>query len=363
MSTKNRGDRIQLLHKVVKKYYKPVATPEGRSVLEHLIYACCLEDARYDSADEAFHRLQESYFDWNEVRVTTVTELAEVLHNLPDPSAAAVRVKKNLQSLFETRYSFEIDDMIKMNQGKAIQELEKLGGISKFVLGYTTQNSLGGHAIPVSESIMKVLIATEIVSEAEASKGQAPGLERTIAKSKGLEFSSCVHQFAVDCLLQPTSKQVKAMLKEAGAVEPPPKKEEPKPVAKAEKPSPTKVVAKKTEAPAPAPEPAKSKTKSGTAAVKPTGKSTEKATEKVTEKASEKATEKATDKSASKPAVKAPTKPPAKVTEKPTTKSGSSSSTSKAAPKKAPAKKSPPPLAKHVAKRAASTKTTKRKPK
>ena len=98
MSNKNRGDRIQLLHKVVKKYYKPVAIPEGRTVLEHLIYGCCLEDARYESADEAFHRLQESYFDWNEVRVTTVTELAEVLHNLPDPSAAAVRVKKNLQS-------------------------------------------------------------------------------------------------------------------------------------------------------------------------------------------------------------------------------------------------------------------------
>ncbi len=356
MSTKNRGDRIQLLHKVVKKYYKPVAIPEGRSVLEHLIYACCLEDARYDSADEAFHRLQESYFDWNEVRVTTVTELAEVLHNLPDPSAAAVRVKKNLQSLFETRYSFEIDDMIKMNQGKAIQELEKLGGISKFVLGYTTQNSLGGHAIPVSSSIMSVLIATEIVSEAEAAKGQAPGLERTIAKTKGLEFSSCVHQFAVDCLLQPTSKQVKAMLKEAGAVEPPPKKEEPKPVAKVEKPTPTKVVAKKTEKPAPAPEPVKNKTKASIQPVKANGKSTEKSPEK----ASEKPVEKVADKSASKNAAKAATKPPAKTIQKPTTKGASSS---KPTPKKAPAKKAAPPLAKHLAKRAANSKTTKRKPK
>ncbi len=156
-----------------------------------------------------------------------MTELSEVLHNLPDPAAAAVRVKKNLQSIFETRYSFEIDDMVKMNQGKAIQELEKLGGISKFVLGYTIQHALGGHAIPVSNTIMKVLTATEIVSESEAAKGQAPGLERTIAKSKGLEFSSCVHQFAVDCSLQANSKQIKAMLKEAGAVEPAPKKEEP----------------------------------------------------------------------------------------------------------------------------------------
>ncbi len=348
MSTKNRGDRIQLLHKVVKKYYKPVATPEGRSVLEHLIYACCLEDARYDSADEAFHRLQESYFDWNEVRVTTVTELAEVLHNLPDPSAAAMRVKKNLQSIFETRYSFEIDDMVKMNQGKAIQELEKLGGISKFVLGYTTQNSLGGHSIPVSDSIMKVLIATEIVSESEAAKGQAPGLERTIAKSKGHEFSSCLHQFAVDCLLQPTSKTIKAMLKEAGAVEPAPKKPEPKPAPKAEKPAATKVIAKKTDKPATAPEADKPKTKSGTLPVKAAEKSSSKAAEKAPAKAADKPTAKTSSK----------TKPPEKPAEKPITKGGT-----KPAGKKMPPPKKPPALAKHVAKRAAAAKSAKRKPK
>ena len=341
MSNKNRGDRIQLLHKVVKKYYKPVATPEGRAVLEHLIYACCLEDARYESADEAFHRLQESYFDWNEVRVTTVTELAEVLHNLPDPSAAAVRVKKNLQSIFETRYSFEIEDMVKMNQGKAIQELEKLGGISKFVLGYTIQNSLGGHSIPVSDSIMKILIATEIVSEAEAAKGQAPGLERTVAKSKGLEFSSCVHQFAVDCLLQPTSKQIKAMLKEAGAVEPPPKKEEPKPAPKPEKAPATKVVAKKE----PEPEPT-AKTKSKVVAAPP-------APAKPTTKSSSQAAPKA----AEKPASKTPTKSGTKSVEKAPAKEAP-----KPAAKKAPAKKSPPP-AKQATKKTTASKPAKRKPK
>ena len=104
MSPKNRGDRIQLLNKVVNKHFTPVMAPEDRSVLEHMIYACCLEDAPYDAADEAFHRLQESFFDWNEVRVTTVSELCETLHNLPEPAAAALRIKKNLQSIFETRY-------------------------------------------------------------------------------------------------------------------------------------------------------------------------------------------------------------------------------------------------------------------
>lgn len=219
MSTKNRGDRIQLLVKAVFKNFTPVIAPSDRTVLEHLIYACCLEDAPYDAADEAFHRLQESFFDWNEVRVTTVTELMEHLSHLPDSRAAAERVKNNLQSIFETRYSFDLEDLRKINQGKAVAEMEKLRGMSRFVLAYLTQNALGGHAIPVSENVMKVLLATEIVSESEAAKGNTPGLDRSVPKTKGPEFASCLHQLGLLVAQTPEGKNTKAILKEAGAKE------------------------------------------------------------------------------------------------------------------------------------------------
>ena len=227
MSTKNRGDRIQLLQKVVMKHFTPVAPPDDRSVLEHLLYACCLENAPYESADEAFHRLQESSFDWNEVRVTTVSELRETLQTLPDPAGAAMRIKRCLQSIFENRYSFDLQELVKMNQGKALQELEKLTGVTRFVQAYVTQLALAGHAIPVSDTIMQVLLATEIVSESEASKGQTPGLERTIPKNKGNDFASCLHQLAVLNAQSPHGKQTKALMKEAGATET--KRELPKP--------------------------------------------------------------------------------------------------------------------------------------
>lgn len=244
MSSHNRSDKIQLLHRVVKKYYKPIVPPESRPLLEQLVYACCLEDARYEAADEAFHRLQESYFDWNEIRVTTVTELSESLHNLPDPAAASARIKKNLQSIFETRYSFDIEDMRKMNQGKAVQELEKMAGMTKFVLGYLIQNAFGGHTIPVSGSILKILVATGIVTQQEADKQQTPGLDRAIPKTKGVEFASCLHQFAADLRMQPGNKNLKAILKEAGAIEPPKRPVAAPPEKKTEKKPEKKVEAK-----------------------------------------------------------------------------------------------------------------------
>ena len=64
-----------------------------RSVLEHLMFACCLEDAGYDAAEEAFAALEHTFSDWNEVRVTSLSELSEVMARLPDPRAAGSRIK------------------------------------------------------------------------------------------------------------------------------------------------------------------------------------------------------------------------------------------------------------------------------
>ncbi len=290
MSNKNRGDRIQLLFKVVNKHFTPVPAPSDRSVLEHLIYACCLEDAKYDEADEAFHRLQESFFDWNEVRVTTITELSESMQSLPDPMGAAARLKQTLQSLFESRYSFDIDDMLKINQGKAVQELESLKGITRFTLGYVVQNALKGHAIPVSKSMLQILQDTEIVSEAEAQKGLTPGLERTVPKTKGPAFASCFHQLAIAAARSPNSKLVKTALKEAGVTAKKPAKTAPAATKKkAAKKAPASVSKKKPAAPKKAAKkaPAKKKAapkKAATARKAPAKKATKKTATKTKRK-------------------------------------------------------------------------------
>src|SRR5947209_20460889 len=109
MTTPNRSAIISKLYKVLKQHYKPIAPPAERPALEHLIYACLLENARYEAADEAFAKLKELYFDWNEVRVTTVTELAEGMGGIPDASAAAQRGKKALQSIVKANYPFDLE--------------------------------------------------------------------------------------------------------------------------------------------------------------------------------------------------------------------------------------------------------------
>jgi endonuclease III len=207
----NRSVRIGKLHQALKKHYKPVELPR-RPLLEQILFACCLEDATFDGAEEVLAKLIHGYFDWNEVRVTTVSELAEVMTGLPDPTSAATRLKKILHNLFEKHYSFDLENISKLALGKAIEHLESIPGMTPFVLGHVIQHSLGGHQIPLDDAALKVLELCEIASAADVAKRAVPGLERAIAKTKGIEFATLLHACAVDYRQHPQGTTPRAVI-------------------------------------------------------------------------------------------------------------------------------------------------------
>ncbi|QEG43336.1 hypothetical protein [Roseimaritima ulvae] len=193
MTASNRATRISKLQSALKKHYKPLPS-SSRPVMEHLLYACLLEGAPSELADEGLAKLEQQYFDWNEVRVTTIAEISDVLSNLPNSMAAATRLKRVLQSAFEAFYSFELDDMKKQNLGKAVEQFEALPGMTPFVLSYVTQQGLGGHSIPVDNGGLWIMFACGIINETEMASRKVPGLERAIPKNKGMEFGSLLQQ-------------------------------------------------------------------------------------------------------------------------------------------------------------------------
>ncbi|TWU39229.1 hypothetical protein [Novipirellula artificiosorum] len=214
MSASNRATLINKLFAALKKHYSPSPTQPTRPLLEHLLYASLLQDAPAELADEGMAKCEQDFFDWNEVRVTTISELAQVLSRLPDAVKAATRIKSNLQSVFEEFYTFDIDHLKKENLGKAVAKFEKMPGVTPFVLSYTVQHGLGGHSIPVDYSAMVILMVTEIASQTEAAAGKVPGLERAIPKSKGIEFSDLLHQAAVSLSISTKDKKSRALVDE-----------------------------------------------------------------------------------------------------------------------------------------------------
>lgn len=331
--SESRSNTIQKLVKTAKKNYPVVKPPADRGVLDTLIYACLLEDSDFDATDEAFARL-EQYADWNEVRVSTVSELTELMAGLTRPAEAAERLKNVLHSVFETHYSFDLDFLIKESQGKAVALIEKYIGATPFTVGYVIQNSLDGHKIPVSQSILELANALGLVSPKDQKNVSIPGIDRAVPKSKGPELFSTVHQFAVAYEKSPFSTEVRKLILEVS------------PDAKDRlKKRPSKKTAKESSESTPA------KTKKATAS-----KSTSKADKPSKTESSKSPTKKATTKKAtsSKPATKKSTTKKSAAKKAPTKKSTTKKS-AKAAPKKKTTKKK---AAKTTTKKSATKKTS-----
>ena len=212
MSISNRASILNKIHKSLKKHYKVAPERGDQPVLDALLFACCLENAPQGTAHTVYDTVRSSFFDWNEIRVTTVKELAEVMHALPEAGEAAARLKNVLQSVFESEYSFNLDSLKKQNLGQAVKRLQKLDGVTPFAAAYVTQTALGGHAVPLDRGTLESFVVLGAASPQEAASGNVPGLERAIPKSKGAEFSALVHELGAEMVAHPFSTAYRDLL-------------------------------------------------------------------------------------------------------------------------------------------------------
>jgi endonuclease III len=379
----NRAARLTKLVSDLKKRYKPTAPPQ-RALFETILFATLLENSPPDVADKVFAQIESSYYDWNEVRVSSRSELAEHMKTLSDPNGSADRLKRTVQSIFETFYKFDLEELKKQNLGQAVKTLTGFDGVTPFVVNYATQNGLAGHAIACNEGVLLALQVMDIITEAEAKKGLVPGLERAIPKSKGVEAMLLMHEMGVEIGRNPYGPAAKKLLTDIDPsckdrLPKKPKPPEPEPVA-----APPEAKAPAAKAPGAdkkGPKEADDKKKGASAAdakgkpAAPVTKAPEKNEKKAPDKKPAPAPAKAPAKKvevkkveAKKPEPKKPEpKKPAPAAKKPETKKPEpkkpepkKSAAASSAAKKKPATKAP---AKPAAKKAADKKPAKRKPK
>jgi hypothetical protein len=195
-----RSQLLPKLHKALKSHYKPFPAETSRDLLDQVLFACCLENAPVDVAEKAFARLKQAYADPNEVRVTTVAELAETLHDLPDPARAALSLRRALQGVFESTYTFSLDHARKHSLAHGLKVLEGLHGVPPFAVHYVAATALGGHLIPLDRGALAALWLCGLITKQEYDSGKVAGLERIIPKKSGPEFTALLHQFGLDVL-------------------------------------------------------------------------------------------------------------------------------------------------------------------
>lgn len=212
MSTTNRTSLFTKTHRALKKVYKREPPSIDDQVVHRLMFACLLEDAHHTEAERCYAKVESSFFDLNEIRVSSVRELAEAMVDLRDSLSAATRLKRVLQSVFESHYSYDLESLKKLKLGTAEKELERIQGLTPFGIAYATQTALGGHAIALDRGSLGVLYSIGAATEDEVESGNIRGMSRAISKNKGPEFFYLLHELGADFLSNPESKKVRDVI-------------------------------------------------------------------------------------------------------------------------------------------------------
>jgi endonuclease III len=184
-------NKQRVLHHIftaLKKRFDP-EEPEPRPVLEQFLYAICREGATREQADQAFHNLQQRFFDWNEIRVSSPREIEEALGDIPGGENRANRLISFLQEVFETTYSFDLETLHKKGLKQAAKQLSRYQAASDYAVAWVIQQSLGGHALPLDTPSLRTLRRLGLIDE-ELTDPEAirASLEHLIPKSKGPLF-------------------------------------------------------------------------------------------------------------------------------------------------------------------------------
>jgi endonuclease III len=174
------------------------AEPESRPVLEQFLYALCREGVTREKADRAFRFLQERFFDWNEVRVSSPRELEEAFGGFPEPEARAQRLIDFLQEVFETTFSFDLDPLHKKGLKQAAKQLARYQAANDYAVAWVIQQSLGGHAIPLDVPTLRVLRRLGLLESEQGGDLESlrASIEHLIPKVRGPLFSELVSALA-----------------------------------------------------------------------------------------------------------------------------------------------------------------------
>ena len=204
-AAQNKQAQLAHLQTVLKKKTPaPPAPVNDRAVLEEVLYAILREGSTSEQADAAYTKLKEAFFDWNEVRVSSIAEVADAIHGLKDAGAKGQRIVELLQEVYEDIFSFDLGDIAKKGIKQAAKQLGRYkSGVSDFTVAWVMQRNLGGHAIPVDAPTLRVLQRLGIVdADADELESIRGTLEHYVPKANGPEFTDRLIHLALSICIE-----------------------------------------------------------------------------------------------------------------------------------------------------------------
>lgn len=194
-NSKEYSTRLQKLYRGLKRAHPKVEKVTHDDPIEAVIHGIIGEYTSDAATQKAIKGFQATFVDWNDLRVSRMEEIVEVLQEDNAASrAAASALITALRAIFDEYHTLSLQPLKKMGKRPAKQAVEALDGIGHFAVSYCMLTALQGHAIPLTEAMATYLRQNEIV-DPEADAHDIEGfLTRQVAAKNAYEFYSLLRR-------------------------------------------------------------------------------------------------------------------------------------------------------------------------
>ncbi len=195
------SEKTQICNKLVKDLqstYKVKCPDFSEPVLETILFAICLEDNAWDAAATGYQRLLKSYFDLNEIRVTSVFELEQTLAPLRGADWKGLRIRAVLRHVYESTYEFQFEKLRKLTQDQFVRAIRKISELSTFVRDFSLQQILGSHIICFDQTTLRAAQWLGLVPADADADAASEFLKAGIRKADAPVFAFLLRQLATD---------------------------------------------------------------------------------------------------------------------------------------------------------------------
>jgi endonuclease III len=188
-NSKEYSKKIHRLYRSLKAKYPKVQKVMYDEPVDALVYAVVGENMNGPETESAIKRFAGYFIDLNDLRVSRAEEILEVLgEDTTSTKNIALTLTRILRAIFDQYNNVSLEALKKIGKRPARQALEKIDGVSPFVVNYCMLTSLQGHAIPLTQRMIEYLRDNELVHP-DADEQEIEGfLAKQIPSENAFEF-------------------------------------------------------------------------------------------------------------------------------------------------------------------------------
>ena len=212
------SQKVKKLYRSLKRGHPSVQQAIYDEPADAVVYGVISENITAAAAQPAIKKCTDYFIDLNDLRVSPVEEIVEVLgEDTPATRDIASALARILAAIFDKYNAASLKALKKIGKRPAKQALGELDGATHFVVNYCMLTSLQGHAIPLTKTMVEYLKSNELV-DPEADEQQIAGfLTRQISAKNDYEFYALLRRESESAMAKSKKKAKRKTTRKARA--------------------------------------------------------------------------------------------------------------------------------------------------